>query len=506
MKLLGLGFLAAVAVAATFGIDRLRVAEAESGVDPAALFAVRRGDLHISITENGYLKAEKSQQIKPKFRGSGTLTWIIDEGSEVQEGDLLAEFDKTEIQTELTDAQNKLTEVQTELEAAEAELKITARDNTAEIEKAEVGLRVAQLTHERYVKGEYPNELRKQKLAVEKAQSEYDRAAERYQQVPELLEEGFLTAIQVEEERIKVREAEIALENAQEEQKLYQTYTYPMELAQKESAVKDAERTLTNSREKAEIKLKEQQAQIANHKRRLATTKAHVQQLEQELEAMTMKAPAPGVVLYGNASRPWERERIKVGSQIYQGLTVITLPDLSVMQVQLKIHEADINQVEVGQKAVITLETYRGEVFTGEVVEVATVADSSDWGDSTNKQFRVLVTMDPSEIELRAGITAKVEIQVGLVENVLYVPVHAVVAEGGESFCWVAQDGQVTRRTVTIGQTDSHFVEIRSGLEEGDEVLLYDPRQSGEAEDGGLDGDSDQDPDSSANPPAALTG
>lgn len=509
MKLAGLGLLAILAVGATFGFDLIRGGEAKDTIDEAALFAVRRGTLEITITENGYLKAENSEQLKPKFRGSGTLTWLIDEGSDVVEGDLLAEFDKTEIETDLTDTRNKVTEIQTELEAAQAELKIQGRDNEAEIEKAQVGEKVAELTHERYVKGEYPNEQRKKKLAVEKAESELSRAQERFKQVPDLVEEGFMTKIQEEEERIKVEEAKIALESAHEDRKLYETYTYPMELAQKESAVRDADRTLTNSREKAGIRLKEREAQVSNHKRRLDTTEARVKKLEEELEAMTMNAPSAGVVLYGNASRPWERDRIKVGNQVYQGLTVITLPDLSVMQVQLKIHEADINQIELDQDAVITLETYRGQVFTGKVVEVATVADSSDWGDSTNKQFRVLVTMDASETELRAGITAKVEIKVGAVEDVLYVPVHAVVAEGGEHFCWIVAEGEVVRRIVTIGKNDAHYVEVVTGLEEGEQVLLYDPRTSGGSDDGEKDktnGADEADEAETPGVPAALTG
>ena len=49
----------------------------------SALYTVKRGDMRITVTENGYLKAKKNVEIKPKFRRSSTITWLIEEGTEV---------------------------------------------------------------------------------------------------------------------------------------------------------------------------------------------------------------------------------------------------------------------------------------------------------------------------------------------------------------------------------------------------------------------------------------
>lgn len=494
MKLIGILLFLGIGGAAAWKLGWTADAKAEAGPAESTLFAVRRGDLTMTITENGYLKAKNSVSVKPKFRGQGVLTWLVDEGDEVSEGDLLAEFDKTKVQADLTEEQQQLIQYQTELEAAEAELKIQARDNEANIEKAEVQKTIADLTYERYVKGEYPNELRKKELAVKKSRSEFERAKERFEQVPRLHEEGFLTAIQVEEERIKVEEAEINLQNAERELELYKAYTYPMELATKESEVRDAERTLSNSQEKATISTKEKEAQVSHRTRRIDTTKNRIKQLEEELEALTMKAPQPGVVLYGDPARPWNRDNIKVGGSIYQGTTVFTLPDMSEMQVLVEIHEADINQVEEGQKVSITVETNKGETFTGVVEEVASVASNSDWGDDTNKQFRVVISIDPTEVELRAGITAKAEIRIGELEDVLYVPVHAVLIENGEHFAFVHDGGETRRQPVKVGRNNAHYVEVLEGLAEGQRVLLYDPREDGQSsEAGGGEGEAEDD-------------
>lgn len=459
-------------------------AEASSKYEDA-LFATRRGDLRITITENGYLKSKNSVQLKPKFRGQSVITWLIDEGTAAKQDDVLVKFDDTEIRQQLEETQNNLVQYQTELEAAKADLEIASRENEAAIEKAELALEVAQLTLEKYEKGEHPNNLRKNNLALEKAQSEYQRAQERYEKVPELAEEGFLTSIQVEEERINVREAQINLENAEKELELYTVYTRPMELKQKETEVKDATRTLDTARQKADINLKEKQANVSRKEGLVRTTEQRIDLINKDLEAMQIKAPQAGLVLYGDPRNSWQRDQVKIGNPVYQGWVVITLPDLTEMQVLINIHEADIAQVKVDQKAVITLDTYQGRIFTGKVTNVASVATSEDWGDETNKQFRVELTMDELDIEVRAGITAKVEIEIDTLADVLYVPIHSVFKEGDEYFCFLPDPkGGFLRQTVKIGRNNTHYVVIEEGLSEGDRVLLYDPRDEGLAEKG----------------------
>lgn len=463
------------------------------GLDQAAasdryedsLFAVRRGDLKITVTENGYLKSKNSVQLKPKFRGQSVITWLIDEGTAVKLDDVLVKFDDTEIRQQLEETQNNLIQYQTELEASKADLEIASRENEAGIEKAALALEISQLTLERYEKGEHPNNLRKNNLTLEKAQSEYQRAQERFEKVPELEKEGFLTSIQVEEERINLREAQINLENAEKDLELYTKYTRPMELKQKETEVKDATRTLETARQKADINTKEKEANVSRKEGLVRTTEQRIELINKDLEAMQIKAPQAGLVLYGDPRNSWQRDQVKIGNPVYQGWVIITLPDLTEMQVLIDIHEADIAQVKLDQKAVITLDTYAGRIFTGKVTHVASVASSTDWGDDTNKQFRVELTMDELDIEVRAGITAKVEIEIETLVDVLYVPIHAVFKEGEEYFCFQPDPkGGFLRRTVKIGRNNTHYVALDEGLAEGDRVLLYDPREEGLSERG----------------------
>ena len=406
----------------------------------------------------------------------------------------MAEFDKTELERRIDDLENQLIQYEAEFEAASSALAIQERDGSASIEKAELQVELRRMGLERYQKGELPNERRKKVLAANKTASELERARDRFEQVPELAREGFLTKNQVEEERIKLQEAEIGRENAQRELELYDTYTTAMELRQKESELRDAERNFQNSKEKATISLKEKQARVTQKERQITQTHEQLEEEREQLDFHTVKSPGPGIVYYGDPDRRWMRDQVKVGNHLSSGHTLFTLPDLAEMQVLIQVHEADIDLVEEEMGVIVTVETHKGLSFTGKVTEIAAVATSQSWTDESNKTFRVEVTMDTTEVELRAGVTAKVEVQVEKLDDVLQVPIHAVFSESGEHYCFVLANGSAERRAVKFGKNNAHYVIVGDGLSAGERVLLYDPRDEGDlggAPDGRGDADED---------------
>jgi HlyD family secretion protein len=470
-----------------------------------AVYSVKKAPLKITVVENGYLKAKNSEYIEPKFDRAGTITWIVEEGKSVEKGDKLVEFEKTEVQNQIDELASTLIQNQAALEAARSELEIQKRDNGAAVEAAEFALKIATMKQERYAQGEGPNNLRKTRLAAEKAHSEFDRAKERFKEVPTLEKEGFLTKIQVEEERIRLRETEINMENADKDLELLLKYTDPMDAEQFANAVKDGERVLANAREKAEINLKEREARVASSERQVKTTQTRLDKLNTELANMTMTAPRAGIVHYGDPRRPWMREEIKVGEVVRRGNTLITLPDLREMQVLIQVHEADIDMVKPDMKVLVTLDAQKGRVFPAKVTQIASVADS-DWSDS-KKTFQVEITMDPIDIDLRAGITARCEIQVEEIPDVLQVPIHSVVPENGKNLCFVTAGAGFEQREVKIAKNNAHFVQVIEGLAEGDQILLYDPREGGAAAaEDTTDGAAPEDEAGSPGVPTAVSG
>ena len=150
---------------------------------------------------------------------------------------------------------------------------------------------------------------------------------------------------------------------------------------------------------------------------------------------------------------------------------ILQMPDLSRMRSDVGVHESKVEKIRPGMRARIDVQ---GSEFTGSVTKVATRPDTNSFYD-TAKRYEVRVTIDGQSPLLRPGLTAEVEIVVAELENVIAVPVAAVAEQRGSHVCAVRKAGAVERRTVKLGQSNEAFVEITSGLEPG-EVVLLNPR------------------------------
>ncbi len=195
-----------------------------------------------------------------------------------------------------------------------------------------------------------------------------------------------------------------------------------------------------------------------------------------------------GIVIYGNPSEPWSRGEIKLGGQIWGGFTLFTIPDLSIMQTQLQIHEADINKVALDQVVTVTMDTYPGLILTGKVTKIASVAgggmnDMMRMMGGEVTTFTVEVTFEEVEdITLRPGISAKAEIFIEERTDILYIPIQCVFLEEGIHYCYIMNANSQPQKTeVKADISNDNYIQITEGLDEGDSVLLYNPTLGAEA-------------------------
>jgi len=164
-------------------------------------------------------------------------------------------------------------------------------------------------------------------------------------------------------------------------------------------------------------------------------------------------------------------------SQIdYASTTAVQLVDTSQIKFQGKVDEIDIMNIEMGQKAMISVDAVPHRTFTG------TVSFISPFGTpDTNGvvQFPVTILLDPTEVPLKGGLTATADIAVSSAENVLLVPRAAVSTTSQGSFVTVMDaTGKQEKRQVTIGSEGLQFAEVKSGLNEGDNVVIVESATS----------------------------
>ncbi len=159
-------------------------------------------------------------------------------------------------------------------------------------------------------------------------------------------------------------------------------------------------------------------------------------------------------------------------SQIdYASKTAVQLVDTSQIKFQGNVDEIDILKIQTGQKATISVDAAPNKTFTG------TVSFISPFGtpDTNNVvKFPVTILLDPTDVELKGGLTATADIAITAVENALLVPLTAVTTTSEGSFVNVINrdTGQPEKIQITLGSQNLQHAEVLSGLKEGDKLVV----------------------------------
>ena len=170
-----------------------------------------------------------------------------------------------------------------------------------------------------------------------------------------------------------------------------------------------------------------------------------------------------------------EGEMVVIGIQNMPGTTIMTISDLAVINAEVKVAEAEILNVRVGQPATVTLEALPGRTFAGEVVEVGASALPLVGAGAAAREFKVKVRVKDPQEGLRPGLTGDAEILVGEAKDALAVPLQAVVLRGeaGRERPGVFVGEGKTARFVPVetGMIGGLEIEVKKGLEEGREIV-----------------------------------
>ena len=204
--------------------------------------------------------------------------------------------------------------------------------------------------------------------------------------------------------------------------------------------------------------------------------------LNEQLEKCMIRATKPGLVVYGGNREEFYggEERVREGAAVRERQVLITIPDMRQMSVNVKIHESYIKKIKKGQKARITVDAFPDTILKGEVTKVGVLPDSQNrWLNPDMKVYVTTVAIQDTEEWVKPGMSAKVEILVNRLEDCTYVPLQAVSPEAEKQVCYVARGGSVEKREVQIGEFNDEFIQIKSGVSEGEQVLLRRPNGDG---------------------------
>ncbi|MCC6446596.1 MAG: efflux RND transporter periplasmic adaptor subunit [Armatimonadetes bacterium] len=501
---------------------------------------VERGDLVQAVSATGILQSLTTVDVKSKA-GGRVDDLLVDIGSIVKKGQLIARIDPTDTLTTYSQAQADMEANRARMRQAEDNLLLQDAQTGISIEQAQAGLDAARsrldqarkqarvqpsLTEAsiKQARASHNAALHSQKMleeatipqaraqaqaAFDQAKANLDNAEKTLRRQQELAGRGFIAQQQVDtartqrdvtqaqlnnaekklatldrefqaqadEARSRVEQAKAALDNTVANR--VQNELRRNDVREAEAAVRQAEAQLAQARLNT-IQKRIRAADIQTARSQIERSKAQLNNAKITLESTTILAPRGGVVLQKYLE---QGTIIPPGTSTFaQGTSIVQIGDLSRMFCDVQVDETDIASVEVGQTVDITIDAYPDELFDGKVTRIDPQAKT----EQNVTMVHVQVEIDNPDARLKPGMNATCEFIVAKKENVLQVPNEAIKERDDQKTVQVMANGKPEARTVETGITGNDATEIAGGLREGEEVVTQtiEPSRRGQAAQG----------------------
>lgn len=377
---------------------------------------VEQGKLEVVVSETGTIEPLTKVEIKSRVAGQ-VAELRVDVGDRVEKGQLLLQLDTTDMERERARAEADRDMVKARLKMLEA--------------------------------GSRPEEIREAEAQLEQADSAFLRAHAEYQRAQAALKAQTIT----------LRDAESARND------------YDGARAQLDAAKARLARLKAGARAE---ELMEARAQLSK-------AEVALRAAQDQLDYASIRSPMAGTVI---------KRGIEVGEMVSpgvsataQGTSMLTVADLDRLILKSSLNQIDIGKVTKGLAVEVRVDSAPGKVFMGAIHKVAPAAEASKNAQDSLQTFPIETILKaasgtPTEL-LKPGMTADLDIRVTSKPDALYLPVEAVVrGKGNEATVTLpakSKDAKPETRTITLGLTNDHQIEVLKGLSKGDVVLIKPP-------------------------------
>jgi HlyD family secretion protein len=434
--------------------------------DDVPAVAVKPGKLIVTVSERGSVEAARTKDVICEVEGTTTIIKILPEGSQVKEGEVVAELDSASLHDQVINQ------------------RIATLQAEATYKQAQIGREVAELASKEYLEGVYPSgretlqgKINQAQAAIQKGQARLERTrrarkemdAAKVQRAGPPTPPDIAAELEIDDHlddaELNLSQQKLNLELVQSEQALLQKYTSPKTTKQ---LANEIERAKSDELRKLSI------MQLENTKGR---------KLERQIERCTLRAPGDGLIVYANNPTRQGQLQIEEGATVRERQLIFRVVDPNgPMRVNTKVQEAVVDRLRPGLTARIRVDAFADQELIGTVNAVAPLPDPTTRFSNDRKVYTTFVQIEKGFPSLRPGMTARVEILVTEVDNVLSVPIASVVQFNDKDHVAVkTPEGAIEWREVGLGLSNDKHVEVKKGLRPGDLVVLDPIAQMSEA-------------------------
>ncbi|MHC4432016.1 MAG: efflux RND transporter periplasmic adaptor subunit [Planctomycetota bacterium] len=468
----------------------LRVVKAgeQSGTD-LVTFVAKRGPLTISVLESGTIKPRERLIIKNELEGRTSIISLVPEGKRVTKGEILVELDASTLQDALIDQEIAVQNAEAAFIDANETLAVAENQAQSDIDIAELTLKFAEQDLEQYLEGQYPKDVNTAKNDITLREEELTRAQDTLEWSQKLFDEKYLSKTDLQADQLALTRSKNALDLAKEELRMLEEYTHQRNIDQFESDFHQAKMALERTQRKAKADVIQAKADLKAKELEYMRQQEKLRKIKDQLDKATIVSPTDGTVIYATSARRggWRdnREPLDEGVEVFERQELIYLPTAESTMAEVDIHEASLEKVRLGLPAIITVEALAGKTFLGKVGQIAPLPDpQSMWMNPDLKVYESEVYLEGNTPDLRTGMSCKVEIIVEQYDDVVYIPVQAVIRIADQPTVYVVHEGSIEEREVEIGLDNHRMVHIIDGVKDGEVVLLTPPLRAATIEDG----------------------
>jgi hypothetical protein len=428
-------------------------------------YTVAKGSLTFEIKTDGVFQAADCMELKTQFKsyaGPLTIVSIVPQGKMVHKGDLLLSLDTTAINWNLASAESDLAAAKASLAKTESDVEVGAKMDALSLKNQEDAVRNAEMGKQWWDQLDGPHMLQSADLTVKQAKASVDDQNDELDQLRKMYKSDELTSatadIVVKRAVRQLEQSQVGLKMQEDRREKVKTFDYTITKQRVIDAIDGAKQQL-------EL-LKSSLAQTAVNRRSAVTssriafeqTTKRLADLKDDFANFAVKATCDGMVEYGSVTdSTWnggDAKSLRPGERIGAG------------QVILRVFEpGKAFWVEPAMKAKVTPAacpqiSYRAKCGPVDIVPR---------GSPPTIGFQVSIDLGHADKRLLPGMKASVAIDAGKLNDVLIVPVGAVTAGKVQI---KGKEGKTRAHSVTVGRSDGQSVEIKSGLSEGDEIIL----------------------------------
>lgn len=463
--------------------DKSAKAEKKGDGPKPATAKAEKGPLTAAVTLKGVVEAESAAevQVKPKgWMGPLVVKKAVAHGAAVKAGDVVVEFDAEKLEQAVKDARQERELADLSVRLAELELPILEKQQPLDLAAAEREAKNAADDLEKFLKTDKPLSTEAAAFSLKSSEFFLESQKDELKQLEKMYKDKDLTeeteTMILKRYKQGVEQAEFMLKQSRNRNRQALEVDLPRrEVAAKDAAVK-AEIALTKAKETGPVAARQKRLGLEKMKYEQAKSKERLVELEKDLAAMTVTAPAAGLAYHGKYARgswssPGGPAGLAAGAMVQPGDVFLTVVDPGKVAVRTEADEKERAALKVGQVVKLTPTGYPDKKVAGKVTAVAVAP--------LGGRFEVRVAIDGGADGLVPGTTGSVRVVTAKKEAAVTVPASAVFSDDDEDEKYVYRpavgDAKPKKQPVKVGVTVGDKVEVVEGLAEGDEVLTSKP-------------------------------